>query len=278
MSRPPVRRSLLVISSTAFALASYLAVTNLPPNLGPLRWGSLALAGILVLPTALLLGLEFREIAAVAGHRVGVLESFRVAMLASSSNLLPIPGAMAVKTGTLMAAGRSTRSSIGSNLLVAILWVGTALIIGAPFALPESPLVGWGSLAVGGGFLLAGAAGVRRSRQAMAGSRVLRVVLVEVGLTVTAAARIWFVIVGVGVTPTISAAVWLVVVSVLATVVGIFPAGLGLREGLSAAVGPLIGLDPAVAVLISAVDRVVRMTVLAVLAGAVAFWSSRASR
>lgn len=274
-ARTNVRRWLLVLATVGFLIATSFAVMNLPRDLGPIDWASLIVAAVLVFPVAWLLGLEFREIAAIAGHVVSPFSAFRVAMLASASNILPIPGAIAVKTGTLVSAGKRTGPSLASNLVVALFWVATALIIGAFFALPTSQLVAWSSLLAGTGLLLLGMAGLRRSEELRPAARMLRVLAIETALTGCGSVRIWFVMVGIGVEPSAIAAVWLVVVSVISTVVGLFPAGLGLREGLSAAVGPLIGVDPSAAILVAAVDRVVRMGMLAALGGAVSLLHTR---
>jgi uncharacterized membrane protein YbhN (UPF0104 family) len=268
-TRPTVRRWLLVVATGAFAFTTWLAIVNLPSDIGPVSWASLGIAAALVLPIALFLGLEYRQIAAVAGLRVPVLEAVRVAMVASASNLLPIPGAVAVKTGSLVAAGKTVRSSITSNMIVAIVWVGVALVVGGPAAITSASVLGWSALAGGVAMLSVGYLALRQADGAQTATRFVRIATVELGLTVMATARIWFVMKGIGVDPDVTAAIWLVVVSVLSTVVGLFPAGLGLREALSAAVAPLIGLDPATAVLISAVDRVVRLGVLALVGGGV---------
>lgn len=269
-----VSRWLMVIAAASFGVVTYFALVNLPSDLGPINWVAVLVSALLVLPVAFLLGLEFREIATISGHSIGSGEAFRIAMLASASNLLPVPGAVAVKTGSLMAAGRTVKSALGANAIVAFMWVGVALMIGAPFALAGSLIVGWGSLISGAALLTGGILGIRRSSTREPLRVVGRVVAIEAALTAFAAIRIWFVMVAIGVDPSVAASVWLVVVSVLSTVVGLFPAGLGLREALSALVAPLVGLDPAVAVLVSAVDRVVRLGVLAVV-GAIAAGSSR---
>ena len=45
-----------------------------------------------------------------------------------------------------------------------------------------------------------------------------------------------------------------------------FPGGLGLRELLSSAVGPAVGMSAAVATVVAAVERIVSLAVVAVMA------------
>ncbi len=130
--------------------------------------------------------------------------------------------------------------------MVAVLVAGIAGVVGAMLALRSMAPVG-DARSLGAALLAAEAAAV--------GIGALRYLLVLHGLGIPISA---------------AQAVSLTVAGVLASAVGFVPGGLGLREALSGVIAGLVGLPAAVGVLAAAVDRLVGLPVLAVLAVGVA--------
>ena len=77
------------------------------------------------------------------------------------------------------------------------------------------------------------------------------------------------ILIGLGYEVTISQSVGLTVAGAVATTVGFFPAGLGLREGVVALISPIVGLPAIVGLAATIMDRMFRMALLGVAAGTV---------
>jgi hypothetical protein len=122
---------------------------------------------------------------------------------------------------------------------------------------------------MGGGCLLLLSRQVGERRLAR---RLVAAVLCVEGATVALdTVRLWLVLRSIG-GGTVLDAVALNAASVLTVAAGVFPAGLGLREALSAGFGAASGLPAAVAVTAAVVDRVVVMTGLGILSLGMAVW------
>lgn len=78
--------------------------------------------------------------------------------------------------------------------------------------------------------------------------------------------RLYLILLALGEPATLTAATLLTLASVLASAIGVFPGGLGLRELLASALIPLADLGSAVGFLASAVDRIVGLAVHAPMA------------
>ena len=80
----------------------------------------------------------------------------------------------------------------------------------------------------------------------------------------TTTARLTLILAALGYGLSVSDAAALAAAGIVASAAGLFPGGLGLRELLSGVAAGVVGLDPAVGVVVAAVDRLVTLAVLAV--------------
>jgi uncharacterized protein (TIRG00374 family) len=92
----------------------------------------------------------------------------------------------------------------------------------------------------------------------------LPVAAVEIASVFMFSLRIAFILPALGYHASFGQAVALATAAIVASAVGIFPGGLGLRELLSAAMARLVGLDPSVGLVVAAVDRFLVYAVLGV--------------
>jgi uncharacterized membrane protein YbhN (UPF0104 family) len=265
----PLRSAILLAAVVFFAGGVALAAAHFPSEHGHPRWVLLVLVatigpcGFTACNVA-----EYRLTARLAGHSVTWSHALRIAVLGSAANLLPLPGAMLVRTRALAGMGSTYGAALGSTLTVGLIWLGTASALAGTFQL------GGAHRAIGAGV---GAAGLvvlgiafrilTRRRPGAEGARLMiRLVIVEAVLTAFAALRIYLVILGFGFHVTPPQAVALTLAGVLATVTGVVPGGLGVREGLSAAIGPLVGLPASVSLLAAAFERLADLTVVGIAA------------
>lgn len=183
---------------------------------------------------------------------------------ATAANLLPLPGGSLIRLQAVADGPDGWSRATRCTLVPSTGWfAATFLAAGAALA-----YLGWSALALTAVALgLAGSLVTwllippeRTSAETVASLSVL-----EFGFVAASSLRLVALFAALGHPIDPLPAVVLTTASVLATAAGVFPGGLGLRELLSAIVAPLLGLPPAVAVLVSALDRVVGLGTVSLL-------------
>jgi hypothetical protein len=276
-----LRTAILVAAVVFFAGGVAFAAAHFPSEHGHPRWVLLVLVAAIG-PSAFTACnvVEYRLTAHLAGYSVPWSRAFRIAVLGSAANLLPIPGAMLVRTRDLAGMGATYRAALGSTLTVGLIWLGTAAALTGTMQLGgPHRAVGAGVGAVG--FALLGIAYriLTRRRPGADGARLMiRFVIVEATLTASAALSLYVEIEAFGFHVTPAQAVALTLAGVLATVTGVVPGGLGVREGLSAAIGPLVGLSASLSLLAAAFQRLAELTVIGIAATVILTLDHRRAR
>lgn len=257
---PPVRRMLLLLAALVFVGGSIVAANRIQLDLATVRWGYLVVAGLVGVPlTAAVNALEYHVSATIVGLRPGPWQAMRVSILGTAANLLPLPGATLVRLRGLRQLGSGYGDATMATLAIGVGWIGVAAgVVG-----------GWllvaGQAASSGPFLAGATAALllvpQLLRRAVPRSRrrwwhLRRIVTVEVLLVLVGIARQWLVLMALGADAALGGAVVLVLSAALAAAAGVFPGGLGLREGISALLGPLVGLPPSFGFMGAAVNRV----------------------
>ena len=245
-----------------------VAVRAVPDTDVDVRWPLLAAAALVGVPLTIALnGAEYAATGAVVGQPVAWLPALRVSVLSSAANLLPVPGAVLVRARALNQLGTPYRRAFVATAVVGIAWVGTTAVVAGVLVVLAGDDVAAGLALIGVGVGGAVVAHVAIRRRGHGGDVTGRVVLVEVASVAVGGLRYWLVIEGLGFDADPVQAVALTVSAVVASAVGIFPGGLGLREVVAAALAPLVGLPAAVGLVAVAVDRLLGLPVLAVAAG-----------
>lgn len=277
----PLRTVILVAAVVFFAGGVAFAAANFPRTHGHPRWVLLVLVATIG-PSGFTACnvVEYRLTARLAGYSVTWSHAFRIAVLGSAANLLPLPGAMLVRTRALAGMGATYGAALGSALTVGLIWLGTASTLAGALQL------GGPHRAVGAGV---GAAGLvvlgiayriltRRRPGAAGAALMIRLVVVEAALTLFAALRLYVVVEGFGFHATPAQAVALTLAGVLATVTGVVPGGLGVREGLSALIGPLVGLAASLSLIAAAYERLADLTFVGIAATVILALDRRRAR
>jgi uncharacterized membrane protein YbhN (UPF0104 family) len=272
------RRLSLAAALILFVGGSFLAVLQLPDVEQEPRWELLVVVVLLGVPLTLALNAaEYQVSAAIVAYRVPFRRALRVAVLATAANLLPIPGAVLVRAHAIRKLGGSYARIAVSTGVVGICFVATASLLASGVLLASGEIAFGGVLAGAGllAFALALALLVpeRGSREGLrllvaAAARAAGAILVK-------AARLYLVLIAFGYDAGATQALTLTVATVAATSLGFFPAGLGAAEALAAALSPLVGLSAAVGFLVSAVDRLISVVGLALVAGGIALLDRR---
>lgn len=265
---PKTERRLVALAAVIFVVATVFGIRGLPDFDDGIRWMPLLLVGLVAVPlTVVWNGVEYAVTARILDHRVPVAEALRVSVLSSAANLLPIPGAVVVKTRALSQLGSGYGQAVGSTAVVGLAWLATSFAVAGAF------LIGAETEALAPVFLAVGLAGLglvwvmlRRRLGAARGRRTaLQLLGVEVGFVLVLGLRMYLVLLALGYGG-VAAGFALALAAVVATASGFFPGGFGLREVLAGGVGPLVGIPAAVGVVVAAIDRIIGLIVLTLVA------------
>lgn len=259
-----LERTLLLIAALVFGVGGYVAYRALPDLESQVRWVPLVLAAVLGAPaTVLANAAEYRVSAHLLRHRVAPSEAIRVSLLASAANLLPMPGSPLVRMRALRQLGSSYRGAFSSTALVGLTWIGMTGVLVGGFSVPAGRLA-FGTILLGVGVVATGVAygALRMRRPGEEWILIWPLLVVEAVSVLVVGARFFLVLQGLGIDASFSQAIALTGAGVIASVVGFFPGGLGIRELLAAGIGPAVGLSAAAGLLAAAIDRLVQLVVL----------------
>lgn len=257
-TRPSVRPWLLGLAAVAFLGMAYLSFRQLD-DVGRSAEPLLVLPLVLLaVPGTLVLNaFEYRAMAETLGHKMGVRSAAKVSLAATLANYLPAPGGIAVRTAALKGRGSTIGSAVTVNAVAGLLWLGVAAVATGVALLATTSLIARGALAAGGGLVLSLVAALwaRRGRPDW-WPHFRRLLLIEVGVVLVAGFRIWLALAAIGEASSVGAALGISSSTVIAAAVGIFPAGLGLREVIGGGIAVALDVPLAAAVAALSLDRV----------------------
>jgi hypothetical protein len=250
-----VRRSRLVaaLALSAFLLGLVLAIRNQPELLMNLDWRPLpALLGLYSL-SVLLGGLETRRLASTLGGQMSLGEATRLSLLGAMANMLPIPGAAMVRVAGLKACGVKIGRATASTLAIGVFWLALSIFIAALCLLHISQHVAATFLILAlvagiGSLILFRSSAVPTGLIPVFGAYRLGFIAIEASCFVLALLML-------GVPGGPVEGVLLAVSGVLASAIGLAPAGFGIREGSAAGLATLISLPVATGFLAATVTR-----------------------
>ena len=267
LGSPAARRITLLVAVIVLAGATVTTWRQLDAGLDVRRPLMLLPAAALAIAAVLFNSLEYVLIGRVAGVNVALRDALRIAVLSATANLLPIPGAAAVKFTALLRSGVPRMRAGVATLAVAVVWAGTGIAFGGLAWLHAGArAAGVAALAVGVVGVAGGLAVASYRRPAGTRPFVTSLLLLEVAAVGLGALRLSLVVssLGSGLSPAHGAAMY--AAAAIAAAVGVFPAGLGLREWLSIGSSTLVGLPAGIGFYASILDRLVSLPMLVVAA------------
>jgi hypothetical protein len=257
LRRPRPRRLQIivgVVSVVVLAVGTAIAIGNVPTG-EELEWWPIAVLVVLGTPWQLLiLSSEISLIGRLADVRPQRRTCLRVAILGTSFNLLPIPGAALTRLDALLATGAEVGRATGAIVAVGMIWLAVALWV-AGVALIGTSWISALLLAAGGLAAIVTITVLRRYLPHVHRADLGRVVLLESIFVLTHAARLSLALVAVGVARPIRAPLAMAASSAISSALGIAPGGLGIREGLATVMGDLAGIAASTALVAAVVDR-----------------------
>lgn len=249
------RKTVVAVAALVLTVAAVASWITLDISLAEIAWFPLLVSSLLVPGSIAATALEYRLIARMNGISVPFNDAIVVTVVGSVANLMPLPGAAAVRVGDILARRGEARRALSSTIGAGLLWLGWALLVAGAALISSSQGIAGGVFLIGGlgglvlsVFLIGGwsSAGVWLSH----GS------LIAIFSLAVGAARLLLVFASLGVDAELLGSLVLVSAGAISSSVGIVPGGLGVREGIAALLGPLVGISSAAAIIAVSVMRV----------------------
>ena len=269
--RPRSKRMKNVMLASALVLFVVLSTWSFVSLAGDvtLHWWALPVLLCVTGPLAIAANAsEFRIMGAINGHAIAWAAATRLTILASAANLLPLPGGVLVRTQALHVRGSSYRHALAANAAAGFVWIGSASLAIGAMVLATGGLAWVGTLLVIAGLAALAVAiqvllSVRRSE---AGRLFRSLVLVETGMVIISAARVYLSFELIGLSASVVQSTALTAAQIISAAIGIFPAGLGLREALAGVIGSMVEVGASESVAATASDRITGQMSLAIIA------------
>ena len=267
----PVRIGLSVIAAVVFVVIAWWAVDDYRSrDLDPNLW-LVALAALVGTPLALALNaFELRTLARAGRSEPLYTKALAASLLASSANVLPLPGSVLVRTWYLSRGQSKVSTAVKLQAFAGLIYVASGVALSGCFLILTSPVFG----AV---LAAAGCLGLVVLNHFAPAGLVPSLVPIEAAMVASEIGRTTLIIHALDIGDRLYEAIPIVLANVISTATGVFPAGLGLKEALSGLLAGLADLDSALAITASATDRMATTLVLALMLGASALtgWHRR---
>ena len=200
--------------------------------------------------------IEYRIQGRLVGETIRLTDALRISLLGSAANLLPIPGSILVRTAALASKAGASRAA-ATSVVTGAMWMATALVpAGLALWLYNGSVLGPVLIAAGLLLALVGVQLVRRLRAVDPFPIVRDYFAVEASKIVIGGVRLWLILQTIGFSIDFVQLVPLTLASASASATGFLPAGIGIREPMTAALARLVELPASVGFLIAAVDSV----------------------
>lgn len=261
-------KNLILLGALALlCLGIYLSVADNTDIFKKVSWSGIWAILLVGVPLTVLLNvLEFLLSAKMISVKISFLKAVEVTIIGSAANMLPLPGSTMVRIGALKLSGAGYKKSTIITLLVALAWIGMAfLYAGVMLAAISISILGYAMAIMGLLTLFFSGLLVKQTE-----SRVkdyLRLLVLKLAMVLIDALRIFWCFSAFNIDINFSQASAFVISGVLGSAVSIVPAGLGVREIVSAGLAPFVGIAASAAFLAATLNRVLGLCALVPVAG-----------
>jgi hypothetical protein len=271
LSNPRVRRAILLIAVLGFAAGIAVSIRAHPGIFSDLQLSPVLLVVAIVIPaTVFLNAYEFLLSARLIGRRISLPSALETTIIGSVANMLPLPGGSIVRVAALKAAGANLKHGISTIVFVTLIWLGVAFTYAGAWVIVLGKTLVGGLFVVGGLAVLVAsfATTLRLLKQWQVPMQIIATKLVLILLD---ASRNYLCFLALGADGNFAQASALAVSGVLGSAVSVVPAGLGVREGVAAAMAPIVGLAASSAFLAVSLSRLLGLATTAPVAAFLAW-------
>jgi uncharacterized membrane protein YbhN (UPF0104 family) len=257
-----IRKLTLGVAAIFLTIGLAYSYSLYPDVLQNLHWQPITLIVVLVVPFSIGLSMVELKILAQLNHvRIPLLKALEITIIGSAANMLPLPGATIVRVAALKSLGSTLFRSTSSTILIGVIWIAVAFgyagvwMLGVATDYISLVFIAIGILVfISSGLWWRKLDGSNYLFSWISIIKLLMVFIESVGLYLCFNAM--------GVIADFSKVSGLAVAGVLGSAVSIVPAGLGVREGVSAALSPIVGLSAALGFMAAFMNRLIGMSVI----------------
>lgn len=258
---PMVKRWAYIIAATAFAVGLYLSYKAMPNVVLSLKWKPFLVVLLVGVPmTQMASAVEMILMGRLVNRNFTLPESLRIAIVGGAANMLPIPGGAIVRVAALKGRGAGVAEGVRVTIAVGILWIGVAFLYSGVWMLPFNMMLAL-CMSLGGIVSLALGVwlGLKQYRRKFV---VVQIIALKLFGTVLDSIRLMLCLWALGEMVGFSVGAVLAASSVTGSAVSIVPAGLGIREGMSALLASFMMLSAATGFLAAALNRIAELLIL----------------
>lgn len=256
-----VKTAALVIAAIAFMSGVVVSLWYFPIDVTRLNPVYLGLLLLTVPLTWLVVTWNFMLLGAVFDKQFGFRKSFKITLMGIAANMLPIPGATLVKAAALKSEGVQVVSGTFGTVVYSFIWLGIAVTCSAvALFLRDYDSIGI-SLFIVGVVISFVCTAILKTRYSMSFGITVKTILNNSALVLIDVVRLYlcFHAISINIDPIQVAA--LAMAGALGSAVSIVPAGLGVREYATTALGLMVGIFAASAYLAASLNRLAGMLV-----------------
>jgi len=251
-----------IVSGLVFTFGIIISVLQRPQIIRDLNLFPTLIVFFIGVPISILLNaFEYILMGEQFQKKIPFLNAIEICILASATNMLPLPGGAITRIAGLKNAGITYAHATIINILFGVIWLAIAcLASGAGLFVFDQKLYGWAFLLAGTTLLILGM--LKMFIQGASLPIVTLSILQRSSLVIVDLLRLWGCLIALRIDANISQTTIFALGGVLGSAVSIVPAGLGIREGISAGLAPLVGLGAAAGFLAAALNRLLGLSFL----------------
>jgi hypothetical protein len=259
---PLVQRVLLIVAALFLLAGLALSIKTHPQALLQASWPPLLFALAINVPLGLGLAVvEFVGSARLIGKSISIRYAVFTVVTGSAANMLPLPGAFMARMASLKGVGARYRDGAIATMVANLVWVSLALLWSGAwmFAFNAEVLA---LLMIGGGAVFGIVCLIAAKWLGAKLQDLLLVAVTRLALFSNQSIRLLLCLMAIHVGAEFAQAAVLSLSALVGSAMSLVPAGLGIREGVAAALGPVIGLTAAAGFLAAFINRILGLVVL----------------
>lgn len=271
-----VRRMILFAAFCIFSIGIFISLRSFPGEVGDIEYQFAVFNLVILTPISIfLLAVDFVLQCRFAGARIGFYRALEVTIVGSAANILPLPAGAAIRVAAVKGHGGKLSSGLYSILLFSVLMLCVGLLYSGFWMLSINTTVAISLIAVGLLLFAPSVLYMKLSSQEKSIKFLSSVIFIKIFQIVISVSRIHLSFLALGFPVSYAQAASFVVSGALGTIIWIVPGGIGVRELFSAAMAPVVGIDPSAAFLAVAISWLIFLAAIAPLALIFAYSSKR---
>jgi hypothetical protein len=262
--KPAVQRIAWGAAVIVFSAGLFFSIATQPGLFSSLRLAPMLVLLFLLCPAMAIANMAATRIMAeLSGAQFSWPKSFKLAVMSTAANHLPIPGGPILRIAALKAEGASIKDASIANIALGLAWMSATFLFASVCSVGDYPALAAGFICAGAllfiftwlmGAKLSGAAGV------------MKLMAINIASAAIYAISIYVTLYALGAAWSFPQAVIVATAGVIGAASSITPSGLGVREAAAAGLAVVISVAPAEAFAATAVVHIAMMALMGVFA------------